>query len=355
MISLASILAQVVAGATFSCTPIAVWDGDGPIWCAEGPKVRLGGIAAREMDGTCRKGHPCPLASATAARDALVRLLGGPRGRLRTGHIAVRASTMTYLSHGSARGARTAALCSLPGVGDLSCAMVHSDRRAVGALRGFLAVQVRDQAQSAARGPVWPAPRRVQDCSLASRFSASFCSAPSALATAPPAGSCGALPARRSCDGSGFRPAPQTTSRPRQQVSQELDAGRRAAPDHNHPSYAVRHSFIGDGSSIRTAAAMLTGWPRQLTGSDPRRTSHGPRRAPISCASRRGARTTRKSCSAGSASCAPSIAQRADSRKAARVKSGARCEALRAPSASRTSTCGRARVACSGTTTRRVG
>lgn len=124
---LASVIAQVAAGAVFSCTPIAVWDGDGPIWCAEGPKVRLGGIAPRGMDGTCRKGHPCPRASAIAARDALVVLLGGSRGRLRTGHIAVRAPTMRCVSHGSARGARTAALCSLPDIGELSCAMVRTN------------------------------------------------------------------------------------------------------------------------------------------------------------------------------------------------------------------------------------
>ena len=42
------LLASVVApGATFTCTPVAVWDGDGPIWCAEGPRIRLEGIAAR--------------------------------------------------------------------------------------------------------------------------------------------------------------------------------------------------------------------------------------------------------------------------------------------------------------------
>ena len=41
------LLASVVApGATFTCTPVAVWDGDGPIWCAEGPRIRLEGIAA---------------------------------------------------------------------------------------------------------------------------------------------------------------------------------------------------------------------------------------------------------------------------------------------------------------------
>ncbi len=47
---------QVSAGARFSCTPIKVYDGDGPIWCAEGLRVRLAGIAAREMSGECRPG-----------------------------------------------------------------------------------------------------------------------------------------------------------------------------------------------------------------------------------------------------------------------------------------------------------
>jgi len=61
----------VSAGQSFECTPTRVWDGDGPIWCAEGPRVRLSGIAAREMDGTCSAGHPCPKATAEAARDAL--------------------------------------------------------------------------------------------------------------------------------------------------------------------------------------------------------------------------------------------------------------------------------------------
>ena len=50
------LLAAVPAGQSFTCTPTAVWDGDGPIWCAEGPKVRLAGISAREIDGTCTAG-----------------------------------------------------------------------------------------------------------------------------------------------------------------------------------------------------------------------------------------------------------------------------------------------------------
>lgn len=116
----------IADGSEFACTPTAVWDGDGPIWCEEGPKVRLAGIAAREMDGTCSPGHPCPDASAEEARDQLVRLLGGPKGTLRTGHVRVEAPTMTCLSEGHARGSRTGAWCRTPAGVDLSCAMIES-------------------------------------------------------------------------------------------------------------------------------------------------------------------------------------------------------------------------------------
>ncbi len=116
----------VADGNEFACTPTAVWDGDGPIWCEEGPKVRLAGIAAREMDGTCSPGHPCPDASAEEARDQLVRLLGGPKGILPTGHVRVISPTMTCLSEGHARGSRTAAWCRTPTGVDLNCAMIES-------------------------------------------------------------------------------------------------------------------------------------------------------------------------------------------------------------------------------------
>lgn len=116
----------ITAGQTFICTPIAVYDGDGPIWCAEGPKVRLAGIAAREMDGSCNSRQPCPAASAEATRDQLVRFLGGSRGRLSTGHVKVRASAMHCLSDGSAGGSRTAAWCIMANGTDLNCAMVRS-------------------------------------------------------------------------------------------------------------------------------------------------------------------------------------------------------------------------------------
>ena len=114
----------ILAAALFTCTPVAVYDGDGPIWCAEGVHVRVSGIAAREADGSCRRNQPCPAATAEAARDALVNLLGGPRGRRATGHIIVQAPAMRCVSTGPAGGTRTGAWCTLADGRDLSCAMV---------------------------------------------------------------------------------------------------------------------------------------------------------------------------------------------------------------------------------------
>ena len=56
---------------------------------ARGPRVRLAGSAAREIDGTCSAGDPCPVSSAEAARDGLARLVGKPIGRSREGHVLV--------------------------------------------------------------------------------------------------------------------------------------------------------------------------------------------------------------------------------------------------------------------------
>lgn len=126
MLSLVFAAAAILSpGTHFTCTPVAVWDGDGPIWCAEGPRIRLASIAAREIDESCRRGHPCPTTSGRAARDHLVALLGGSRGTLRTGHVAVHGPRLSCVSNGSAKGDRTGALCRSPEVGDLSCAMVR--------------------------------------------------------------------------------------------------------------------------------------------------------------------------------------------------------------------------------------
>ncbi len=119
-------VAVVLAGQSFTCTPIRVWDGDGPIWCTEGPRVRLSGIAAREIDGTCRDNQPCPTASAEASRDYLVSLIGEPVGRSREGHVLVNAAPLHCLSTGSGGGDRTAAWCVTGNGVDLSCAMVSA-------------------------------------------------------------------------------------------------------------------------------------------------------------------------------------------------------------------------------------
>lgn len=125
--SLFLVLAAVVVphGETFECTPEAVWDGDGPVWCAEGPRIRLSGIAARELDGSCSPGHPCPEAGPFEARDALVRLIGQPIGDGPHGHVLVEGPTMRCRSVGSAGGDRTGAWCVSPQSGDVSCSMVR--------------------------------------------------------------------------------------------------------------------------------------------------------------------------------------------------------------------------------------
>lgn len=79
----------IAAGQSFTCTPAHVWDGDGPVWCADGPHVRLSGVAAREVDGTCHGNQPRPDGSPAEARDALARFLGGGHRRNSTGHVAV--------------------------------------------------------------------------------------------------------------------------------------------------------------------------------------------------------------------------------------------------------------------------
>jgi endonuclease YncB( thermonuclease family) len=116
----------VAAGEEFTCTPTHVWDGDGPIWCQEGPRLRLAGIAARELDNTCSSGHPCPQASGEDARNALAVLLGTTTGKSRHGHILIVGPPMQCRSDGSAGGNRTASWCVSPKSGDINCAMVRN-------------------------------------------------------------------------------------------------------------------------------------------------------------------------------------------------------------------------------------
>jgi endonuclease YncB( thermonuclease family) len=123
LLLLASV-AVIPTGQLFHCTPIRVWDGDGPIWCAEGPRVRLAGIAARELDGSCSPGHPCPHSDPFVSRDYLASLLGTRVGVSREGHVIVRGPALRCRSLGSGGGNRTASWCVSPKHGDISCAMV---------------------------------------------------------------------------------------------------------------------------------------------------------------------------------------------------------------------------------------
>lgn len=69
---------------TFTCTVANVHDGD-TIQCAERGadgrrlRVRVSGIDARELDGSCAPGHPCASASPEAATATLERLVSGQR------------------------------------------------------------------------------------------------------------------------------------------------------------------------------------------------------------------------------------------------------------------------------------
>lgn len=95
----------------FTCTATRVHDGDGPIWCAEGPKIRLTAIAARELDETCQAGHPCPDASGASAQRELARLAAGQ----------VLSCERTGTSYG-----RVTAWCWRHDGIELNCAMVRS-------------------------------------------------------------------------------------------------------------------------------------------------------------------------------------------------------------------------------------
>ena len=114
----------VPAGDRFTCTATRVWDGDGPIWCREGPRIRLANLATRELDDSCRPGHPCPAARGIEARDHLAELLGGATHRSRDGHLVVAPVALQCRSRGWGKGQRTDAACALPNGRDLSEAMI---------------------------------------------------------------------------------------------------------------------------------------------------------------------------------------------------------------------------------------
>ena len=68
----------------FACDVAYVNDGD-TLRCQDGTRVRLHAIAARETNGSCSPGHPCPAASAAMSRAALTELAGSRITCIQTG------------------------------------------------------------------------------------------------------------------------------------------------------------------------------------------------------------------------------------------------------------------------------
>ena len=98
-------------GSLFACSVVKVHDGDGPVWCSEGERVRLAGIAARELDESCRPNQPCPPASGASAQSALERMVMGKV-------LSCRQVGTSYN--------RTVAWCRLPSSEDVSCEMIKT-------------------------------------------------------------------------------------------------------------------------------------------------------------------------------------------------------------------------------------
>lgn len=75
--------AAVIAAASFHCTVTRVHDGDGPLWCANGIKVRIAGVQAPDYEDAepCRRrdasraNYICDNAAADRSQQIVERLV----------------------------------------------------------------------------------------------------------------------------------------------------------------------------------------------------------------------------------------------------------------------------------------
>jgi endonuclease YncB( thermonuclease family) len=102
--------ASFMPSGSFSCQVSNVHDGD-TLRCADGTRVRLHAVAARETDETCSPGHPCPTASAASATAKLRELASG--------------QTLTCQQTGNSYNQVTA-ICRNEHNVEINCAMVQS-------------------------------------------------------------------------------------------------------------------------------------------------------------------------------------------------------------------------------------
>lgn len=77
--SLPFVIFSLATAQPFTCNAIALHDVDGPIHCADGRKIRLQGIGATEMDGTCRPNQPCLQGDPRTQRRAMATRVIGAR------------------------------------------------------------------------------------------------------------------------------------------------------------------------------------------------------------------------------------------------------------------------------------
>lgn len=98
----------------FLCVVLSVHDGDGPIRCATGEKIRVAGIQAPDFERAepcrlSRPGYVCDDARAQRSQRIAANMLVG--------------RTLSCRSVDKSWG-RTVAICALPGGRDLSCALI---------------------------------------------------------------------------------------------------------------------------------------------------------------------------------------------------------------------------------------
>jgi endonuclease YncB( thermonuclease family) len=104
----------LTAGTPFTCYVTKVHDGDGPLWCRNGPKVRIAGVQAPDFESAepCRQsraGYVCSDSRARASQQIVERMVL----HRQLNCVAIEPSYN-----------RMVARCSLPGGRDLSCAVI---------------------------------------------------------------------------------------------------------------------------------------------------------------------------------------------------------------------------------------
>ena len=107
----------VAAAAAFPCVVVRVHDGDGPLWCRSGQKIRVAGIQAPDFESAepCRRpaarrvAYTCDDRAAAGAQRIVSRLTLGKR--------------LTCQPQGKSY-SRIVARCTLPDGRSLSCAAI---------------------------------------------------------------------------------------------------------------------------------------------------------------------------------------------------------------------------------------